>query len=406
MSTLSAKSQRGINNLISVERAGASEVREAREKVLLEGMVTALLDAMPVCVLVLNRERQVLAVNRHLLTTFGIDKTETLIGKRPGEAVNCVHAAEDPGGCGCGKQCCKCESLLAIIESQQMDIGATGEFKLTINDDAITCLDIEVVATPLEVAGMRLTVLAMRDIGADKRRSMLERVFFHDLGNIVGALRALSELLSIDDFASEEKEVECKKWMVELTKQLVDEIAHQQTLLAAEKGECKPNLGIVDVGDILAEVRRHYVNHDIAEGRQLLLGAAPDVKIITDAAMLRRILGNMVKNALEATQRGGTVTMYCKEDTNHVSFCVNNPGIIPEETKSQLFHRSFSTKGEEGRGIGTYSIKLFGERYLKGKVRIVSDEPEGTTFCVDLPRHYSAHINLPPDSDAVGVSID
>jgi len=49
-----------------------------------------------------------------------------------------------------------------------------------------------------------------------------------------------------------------------------------------------------------------------------------------------------------------------------------------------LFQRSFSTKGE-GRGLGTYSIKLYTERYLKGTVSFSSAEGEGTVFRVRYP---------------------
>jgi sensor histidine kinase regulating citrate/malate metabolism len=50
----------------------------------------------------------------------------------------------------------------------------------------------------------------------------------------------------------------------------------------------------------------------------------------------------------------------------------------------QLFQRSFSTKGA-GRGIGTYSIKMFTEKHLGGQVRFDSFEPVGTIFQVMLP---------------------
>jgi hypothetical protein len=59
---------------------------------------------------------------------------------------------------------------------------------------------------------------------------------------------------------------------------------------------------------------------------------------------------------------------------------------MPREVQLQIFQRSFSTKADRGRGIGTYSVKLFVERYLKGTVGFVSAEPGGTTFSVTLPR--------------------
>lgn len=57
------------------------------------------------------------------------------------------------------------------------------------------------------------------------------------------------------------------------------------------------------------------------------------------------------------------------------------------EVQAQVFQRSFSTKGND-RGLGTYSMKLFGENYLKGKVYFQSDADKGTTFFLALPKQY------------------
>jgi len=59
--------------------------------------------------------------------------------------------------------------------------------------------------------------------------------------------------------------------------------------------------------------------------------------------------------------------------------------VIDKKVKLQIFQRSFSTKGSN-RGVGTYSIKLFVENYMKGTVWFESNESEGTTFKVDLPQ--------------------
>ena len=50
----------------------------------------------------------------------------------------------------------------------------------------------------------------------------------------------------------------------------------------------------------------------------------------------------------------------------------------------KIFQRSFSTKGE-GRGLGTYSMKLLTERYLGGRVSFTTSADEGTIFKVALP---------------------
>ena len=56
---------------------------------------------------------------------------------------------------------------------------------------------------------------------------------------------------------------------------------------------------------------------------------------------------------------------------------------MPQSTQLQVFNRSFTTKGQ-GRGLGTYSVRLLTERYLKGSVDFVSKPGTGTTFRVFL----------------------
>jgi sensor histidine kinase regulating citrate/malate metabolism len=51
----------------------------------------------------------------------------------------------------------------------------------------------------------------------------------------------------------------------------------------------------------------------------------------------------------------------------------------------QIFQRSFTTKGELGRGVGTYSMRLLGGQYLGGHVHFTTSEEEGTEFSIRLP---------------------
>ena len=92
---------------------------------------------------------------------------------------------------------------------------------------------------------------------------------------------------------------------------------------------------------------------------------------------------NMLKNALEASSNNDIITIGCKQTGKRIRFYVHNPKVIDEDVQLQIFQRSFSTKSID-RGLGTYSMKLLGERYLNGKVYFESNESEGTTFNFDL----------------------
>ena len=93
----------------------------------------------------------------------------------------------------------------------------------------------------------------------------------------------------------------------------------------------------------------------------------------------------MARNAFEATPAGGVVRLSCERDGRAVTLRVHNDGVIAPEVQARIFQRSFSTKAERGRGLGTYSMKLFGERYLGGAVSFVSTPEVGTVFSIRLP---------------------
>ncbi len=62
----------------------------------------------------------------------------------------------------------------------------------------------------------------------------------------------------------------------------------------------------------------------------------------------------------------------------------NSAALVVSHVQLQVFRRSYSTKGE-GRGLGTYSIKLLSESYLQGKVWFESSAGEGTRFFARYP---------------------
>ena len=91
----------------------------------------------------------------------------------------------------------------------------------------------------------------------------------------------------------------------------------------------------------------------------------------------------MVKNGLEATASGGTVRLSYDGANGRHCFKVWNPGKIDDDVIPRIFQRYFSTKEGRGHGLGTYSMKLLGERFLGGKVQFSTGD-DGTTFEISL----------------------
>ncbi len=361
-------------------RASHEAIVAAAERARQDEIVTAMLEAMPSWAMLVNRERQIIAANHSLQEALGASSLASLLGQRPGEALGCEVAARAPSGCGTGHECAWCGAA-AMEQVWRTRKPALQECLVLLCDERGHALDLEVLVSPALIERLGLLIVAMRDVGAEKRRRVLERVFFHDVMNTASGIQGIANVLAAAN--PPELDAEFKQLLVRATGDLVEEIAAQRQLMAAESGEVVPSPMPVTVSELLRQLADVY-DTDRAEGRRVCLGNCPDVEVETDLVLLRRVLSNMVKNAVEACRPGETVTIWAEALDAEVLLAVHNPGVMPQRVATQVFHRSFSTKGL-GRGIGTYSIKLFGERYLGGKVAFSSTERAGTTFTLRIP---------------------
>ncbi len=337
---------------------------------------------MPNMVVILNSNRQIVAANRRFLNVVGANVAE-VVEKRPGEAVNCIRAKEGPDGCGSGAYCMTCGAVNALLDCGKSNAEVVSECRILAQTPTeVVPLDLRVTASPLEVEKEVFILAAIEDISHEKRVAVLQRMFFHDVLNTAGCIQGYADYLVSNSTLDQEV---CQR-LSSLSGQLVDELQSQRDLLHAESGQLKTQPLPLNANQVLEELRNQYLKHAVAENRSISIGQTWEGAIITDRQLLNRVLGNMLKNALEATSPGRTVTLSCIDSGETVTFTVNNPQVMPKDVQLQVFQRSFSTKGEAGRGIGTYSMKLFGERYLGGTVGFVSRLPEGTTFQLVLPK--------------------
>jgi signal transduction histidine kinase len=334
-------------------------------------------------VLVLNSNRQTVFANKTLKQVLNYKGIE-YIGRRPGELFNCKNADLTEGGCGTSEFCRTCGAVTAILRSLD-GYSDIQECRITtISGDA---LDLRVWTNFIDLNNSRFTIFTMWDITDEKRRKMLERIFFHDVLNTAGGIKGFIELLRDAD-PGEIKEFE--SIIRALADKLIEEIKAQRELTLAELNELSVNILPCSSHKILDDVYYLYVNHPVANKKELnVLYEKENVSFDSDPLLIRRVLNNMVKNALEAVDEGETVTMTSKTENGTITFSVHNPGVIPKDAQLQIFLRSFSTKGT-GRGLGTYSMKLLTERYLKGKIDFTTSVEEGTTFSLTL---FSKNIN-------------
>lgn len=345
----------------------------------------AILDAIPNGVVVLNQERQIVYANAAFAALSPEAELMEVLGQRVGEALHCLNVPENEGGCGTSTFCTTCGAAHAQAKALQGKRQVEECRILRQLDGNTVPLDLRVTATPHVVRNATFTIFVLSDIGDEKRRQVLERIFFHDIGNTAGNIRGLAELLT----NGQNGDRRFAEMVYQASDRLLDEIEAQRQLLAAEEGDLEVTARPLALPRFLEELATFYGAHPVADGRSVWVAPAVPLSISTDGALLGRILGNMIKNGLEAIQPGEKVTLgYLSgygSNEDRVRFWVHNPGVVPHAVQLQIFHRSFSTKSA-GRGLGTYSMKLLAEQYLGGQVGFSSTAARGTVFFVDLPQ--------------------
>jgi signal transduction histidine kinase len=123
---------------------------------------------------------------------------------------------------------------------------------------------------------------------------------------------------------------------------------------------------------------------------QLILDrSAPLPEVQADPEQLKEVLVNIIVNACEAMQRGGTITIREEEvfepSGRHLGVvCIRDTGPgIPHAIQSKIFQPFFTTK-EDGTGLGLSIASRIIEDH-RGKLEAYSQDGNGTTFTLTLP---------------------
>lgn len=105
-----------------------------------------------------------------------------------------------------------------------------------------------------------------------------------------------------------------------------------------------------------------------------------------DAMQLQQVLVNLIKNAMQAMTKGGTLTLQTGENDDGVWVSVaDTGGGIPQEQINRIFEPFYTTK-KKGSGLGLMIVQRI-VRAHNGRIELESHVGRGTTFRIWLPLH-------------------
>lgn len=362
---------------LPAERAQPA-VLERHSRMFEASPLAPILDGIVDFVLILNPQRQTLFVNRSFRDFLHANGITRLLGQRPGELADCVYSDGPPNGCGTTEACLRCGA------GQALGVALDGNTALKecriMAKNAGEDLNLRVCVKPFVFEKEDFLLMSLADISASKRQVILERIVFHDMLNTASAVKGMISLIDAVDTAKVERYA---RSAAAATDTLIEQILSQKGLSAAEQGTLKLHRSEFSTMELLSGITMLFAGHAAREKKKIELAeSCADVRLNTDKTLLLSVIVNMVKNALEAEEAGAVITLDCRNSGPIVAFTVHNPGRMPDDACYQVFQRAFTTKGE-GRGLGTYSIRLLTERCLNGRASFTTG-PEGTTFKAEL----------------------
>ncbi len=345
-------------------------------------VMAGLLHSISGLLAILDEHRRVVALNDSFLKMLGIDEPSEVLGLRLGEALKCIHEGEDPAGCGTTKYCSTCGAAIAMVSSLNHDKPVERICALTAKREGATIdMAFLVRSSPIGINAKRFLLLFLQDITLQQQRAALERTFFHDLKNMLAGLIGAADLLAPDCYDP------VLVHMIRLSSsRICKEIELQRCLFQGEQFSYETERLEVTPELVIKELQSFFINHPAARDKKIHFSlSGSGIPFKTDLSLLLRVLCNMVTNALEATDNNGKVKVWSEQGQEVVSFFAWNDKMIEPDTALRIFQRNFSTKNEAGRGIGTYAMKLFGEKILGGKVNFTTSAKAGTIFKISLP---------------------
>jgi two-component system, NtrC family, nitrogen regulation sensor histidine kinase NtrY len=206
----------------------------------------------------------------------------------------------------------------------------------------------------------------------------------HDIKNPLTPIKLTAERLLMKYRQSDpdlgkilEEGVELIGREVESMKGMVDEFSRFARMRPPQPSQ-------TDVEELLRETLPLYEGLKPGVAIESCVGEGAGTALV-DREQIKRVLINLLDNAVEATPAPGAVSVAVSRANGNLQIEVSDTGDgIPPEAREKLFLPHYSTK-RRGSGLGLAIVnRIVNEHH--GTVRVESNEPRGTTFRIELPQ--------------------
>ncbi len=435
---LTAYPLRDHNNQITgiIEHVRDITERKRAEQSLLdsESELNAIVKKVPYTMVLVDSNLNIRQVNRQGAEFTG-SSPEKLYGLDPGEALSCIHALNDPAGCGHTEHCGQCMLRCTLLDTlhRQREHNDV-ETKMSLNRDAgdeeriflLQSAPLRLADEPMALAvfdditewrktqqelqttNQRLqdTLEELRNtqsqlIDQERQRALTTMVsgIAHEFNNALSPIQGFTTLLleQPETLQDRDKAVHYLEQVQKAATNAAKTIRRMRKFYRPREQDAFNSLDLNEtITDAISITKPRWKEEAAAAGKtidiQTDLGDIPPVW--GHEAEMNEALTNLIFNAVDAIPENGIIhiSTYVQDQRVVIDFSDNGEGMA-EETEDRCLDPFYTTKTAGGSGLGLAVLQGIVQRH-QGNLIVDSKEGQGTTFRIMLPRIEDADLSV------------
>ncbi len=246
-----------------------------------------------------------------------------------------------------------------------------------------------------ELANKNQLLMEQRDalLRLQRQKEELTEIVVHDLKNPLAAIAANADFLSMAREMNEDTR-ECAGAIARAADNMLRMVHDILDVSRAEEAGLNLKLEQIDLPELAERAAGLMARR--AEERRITLVAetgASGLRLRADPDLMRRVIENLLDNAIRYTPSGGQVTLALANlgQVLCLSVADGGPGI-PEQERARIFEKYAQLERKDdkaqkrfGRGIGLSFVKMVVDAH-GGQIRVLDNAPRGARFELTFPK--------------------
>lgn len=272
-------------------------------------------------------------------------------------------------------------SSLLLLLTLNMMYAPQFDLKLLLNYIIIPALGTGIMIYTIE-SWIRNRCLHKKIIKSEKMEviSHLSASIAHEIRNPLTTVQGFLQLIKKNEFNDQKR--------MEFAEIALKEIEQTESIISDFLTFAKPSINYIEELDVCNELQQILnIMKPLANMNSVRM--ATDFRscgqIKADKTLFQQCIVNLCKNALEAMEKGGTLTIATEENGTSLMIKIVDTGVgMTEEQLQHLGEPYFTLKGNKGTGLGVMVIYSIVQAF-KGTIDVKSNLGEGTTFILSFP---------------------